>query len=411
MNPEIIRANEQLPAIVINSLSTRVRNKINELQLFTPAQIAALTLEQIVGIRGFGAKAVAEFVQLRGRCLDGSVWNASLDFAQKCALNPMCFVSFDDYVEAVFRAAGYNLKDKDLGILKLYNGYLSGVQECYTLEATGKEYGLTRERVRQISDKFDGIFETIYRSLFDDLVGKVEKILDENKHFVTKEELEKRLSSEFDWQSVDANAVIRIVSRMGTEIRGNNSGFYTKIDGAFKARYNAILERFIASNGIADTIKFQAIKESAQGTILEGITEEEYKFLCHEVVEEVDRIAPGVKGYKGTSWIEAIKVELGIKTPKNQCRNSILKYELEKAGRIGLSTNELFEACNKSNEFVNWDMPIYQRVRQEVFERGEIIQYTRAEKENRYTMYTLTKFLLGDNGNENAARITAKIAA
>lgn len=211
---DVPHSNEQVPERELQKLDARSRNL---LRLVCPSlcvgEIAGLTRWDLGRIQGYGEKTVDAAMALVEACRDGSVWNP-VGVPAKHASE---FDSLSDMIlETV--AETVNLNDAFKTVMRVNLGFLDAT-ECATLEETGNVMHVTRERVRQLSNKILAALKlTPLTTGFSDLMTWAKSFFESHGLEASKAEFVEAVTKEFSWGNQPTPfSLRRILEELGIE--------------------------------------------------------------------------------------------------------------------------------------------------------------------------------------------------
>ena len=334
------RIDDPLPAIVIERLSNRARNVLggNGIKL-TPRGICALDFDEVKAFPKAGKKVAGELMDLKQRCIDGSVW----DEAVTAGIDPGRFGSLSEFVMAVAQTTCKKIDERGAKIMSDYMGLLN-VEGKKTLEEVSKEFGLTRERVRQISAKFEScMFSASGKAKLAEFVQCASSIFEQRNGVVKKGEIAAGLNAAYPaWTGTTEFSALRLLGFCGVKIETNDSGRLAWMTGGrIVQRYATFLNLLDDEKIPLESLTSEAVLNNADALGLAGITEDEYMFLVYRAFDKDCQ----ARGENKSRWALFLKLRCGLPVGDAAKRRYVVTRVLRSAGARGLTYSELVDAC------------------------------------------------------------------
>ena len=334
------RIDDPLPAHMIEMLSERVRKVLAENGIeMTPRGICALDFDEVRAFPNVGKKTADELMDLKRRCLDGSVWEE----ADSVGVDPGHFGSLSEFVMAVAQTAYKKIEELGEKVISDYMGLLN-VEQKKTLGAVGKAFGVTRERVRQVAEKFERFMLSARgKAMLSEFVQCASSIFAQRNGVVKKGELVAGLNAAYpNWTGTTEFSALRLLGFYGVEIETNGSGRLAWMTGGrIGQRYATFLNLLDDKKVPLAKLTFEEVRKNADALGLAGITEDEYMFLAYRAFDRDCR----QMGENKSRWALFLKLRCGLPVGDARRRRYVEAQALRKAGMRGLTYSELVDAC------------------------------------------------------------------
>ena len=348
----LLRADDPLPPLALSTLSKRARNIIDKHGIEkTPRGICALDRETVRSFQGAGKLVADELMAFKKKCLDGSVWDYEEEEPVEEEIHPGEFNSLSEYVKAVAaRTCQFDARKEK--IIADYLGLLN-VKRKKTLEEMGAELGgLTRERVRQIAAKLEWrMFSSQGKAMFTSFVDDAMSIFAQGNGVVKEGELVAGVNAAYpNWIGTTEFSVLRLLEYCGIVIEKNESGYMAWMTGeGIEARYQLYLDLLEDANVPLETLTPEAVLQNGGAVGLEGITENEYRFIVQRIFDKNHH----AQGVNKTRWDLFLRLRCDwLRTSPAEQRRYAVARVLRAAGMKGLTHAEIVDACQQIDSAV-----------------------------------------------------------
>lgn len=336
------RIDDPLPTLVIEGLSGRTRSVIDENGIeMTPRGICELDFDKVKAFHRAGKLVAGELMGLKRKCLDGSVWNE----AASDGIDPAQFGSLSEFVMDVAQKTCKKIDGRGEKLISDYMGLLN-VGQKKTLEGMGKEFGLTRERIRQLSAQFERcMFSAHGKAMFSEFIQSAAAIFARRNGVIKKGELVAGLNAAYPvWTGTTEFSALRLLGYCGVEIEANDSGRMAWMTGGTIAqRYEKFFNLLEDEKVPLESLTFRAVQDNADSLGLAGITEDEYMFLVYRAFDRDCRQL----GENKSRWALFLRLRCGLPVGDARRRRYVEAQALRKAGMRGLTYVELVDACRE----------------------------------------------------------------
>ena len=206
---DLLRADEHIPPFRIIELSVRSRHTLAKLGVpLTPRGICTIERDAVMAIQRAGEKVAGELATLRARCIDGTVWSND-------ETSPSNYESLADYIldlEARLSQLRKATRKIARAVLHDYMGLLN-VESRTTLQACGKKLGMTRERIRQMSNKLKAaLFGPSTMALHGELVACVKRLFEQAGGTLSSDDLVRGVEAEFGWKGTTRFSLLKLLT-------------------------------------------------------------------------------------------------------------------------------------------------------------------------------------------------------
>ncbi len=214
--------------IDILGFPTRVENALKNHGIETISEFCETPLAKIMKFRNIGSKSLDFFEQVRKQIAN----NHPESFKNGDTNKQISFfdipqeeqISNDRLVQLLIERAG---NDRSIDIIKRRFGFDSG--ERQTLDEIGKDYGITRERVRQIQERSIQRIKHPSTKGRSTIISIINDIFQKNQFIISDSEADYLIGKVFNTSKFDGSSFLDMISDLGW-IQKNKIGdvaFYT----------------------------------------------------------------------------------------------------------------------------------------------------------------------------------------